>query len=148
MPLYLIGGVPPQPISNVLALPDPVIGDTQSLQVTVDYKESIDGTERTYVRGTGFIFENPDRTSDNILYTYEFNNVGRGKMLEAQDFLRLFAGYPMQVHWLAHPEHNGTNVFLNQEATVFTHDRLSQSSGGPRQESGSFTLAFVRVVSV
>ena len=147
MPLFLTSAIPPQAVSNVLALPDPVIGDTQSLQVTVDYKESIDGTERTYVRGTGFIFESPDRTSDNILHIYEFSNVGRGKMLEAQDFLRLFAAFPMRLDWLAHPEQNG-NVFLNQEATVFTHDGLSQFSGGPREESGSFTLAFIRIISV
>ena len=150
MAFYLYSGIPNTGVlNNVLVLPDPVLGNTKSLQVKVDYKESMDGTERTYVRGTGFWIP-PDfpaagfRTVDDILYTYNFENVGRGKMLEAQDYLRLFAGSPMVMMWTLHLEHNG-NVFLNQESTVFTYNKLSRLSGGPRQEAGSFTLAFIRL---
>lgn len=127
--------VAPEPeYNNVLILPSPVLGNTEALGFEVDYKESMDGTTRTYVRN-----------SRTRIYIFDFENIGRGKMLEAQEFLRLFVGEIMILDWGAKPEVNG-RVILNQDATVFSNDKLTINGGGPRTESGNFTLAFIGVL--
>lgn len=117
--------------TTVTLLPNPVFSDSEGLDVTVDYKESMNGTRHSYVT-------NPGTTK----LTYEFQNMGRGKMLEIQEFLIAYIGEEIR---LRNFKDEVWKVFITSDPHTFAHDQLSVASGGPRQESGNFTLEFTGV---
>ena len=116
---------------TITILPNPDFGDEEAIDTTLNYAESMDGTPYTYVERSG-----------NFRIRMQFTNQGRGKMLEVQEFLQFYAGEEIKL-----TDHNDRiwQVVYVPNQTIFTHDKRSYNSGGPRKEAGSFSLEFTGV---
>lgn len=113
----------------VTLIPSPVVEDTQGLEDQINFGQSMDGTRYTYVKST-----NDKRLS------YTFQNIGRGKILEIQEFFRTFRGEFIR---LINFRGETWKVFVDADSINFQTDKRSVNSGGSRKEAGSFTLEFV-----
>jgi hypothetical protein len=113
----------------IIALPNPEFGDEEGLDAEVSYEEALDGTPFTYIV----------RKNQRKL-TFTFENVGRGKMLEMLTFFEQFAH-----EFIRLTDHNSNTwkVCFSADSLSVTHQMLSSPRGGPRDESGSFTLEFL-----
>lgn len=116
---------------TITQLPNPSFEDGEGLDVEVDYKESMNGTQHSYISNPG-----------TSILTYQFTDIGRGKLLEVQEFLIAFIGEKIRLRNFRDEVWEG---YITSTNGLFTHDGLSVASGGPRQESGSFDLEFTGV---
>ena len=108
-------------------LPNPILQDDEGLDVNVNLRQSMDGTPYTYVK-----------SSLRSVITYTFENIGRGKLLELQEFVRLYAGVDIKI-----TDYNGDVWKATIESPVeFSTDVRSAPAGSIRREAGSFTLTF------
>ena len=110
-------------------IPNPIFQDSEQLADELLFRQSMNGANYTYIKST---------TDRRISYTFE--DVGRGKMLEVQAFLKQFRG---QFIKLKNFRNETWKVFVEADTITFTTETLSKNSGGSRQEAGTFTLTFV-----
>lgn len=115
--------------TTISLLPNPQLGDEEALDTELVYDESVSGNPHTYVQRSG-----------NRKLTYEFANIGRGKMLEIQEFIHAYGGEQIRL-----TDHKGGiwRVVLATTNVGFITDKKTLSSGGPRSEAGSFRLEFI-----
>ena len=120
---------PYQAPTTVLLLPSPNLANAQKPDDKLDYDETMDGTPYAYVR-KGSIHE----------LTYSFSSIGRGKLLEVQEFFIAFAGEKALL-----VDHNGDRwqATISDDAVIVTHDGKGEPAGGPLEEAGSFNLTFL-----
>jgi hypothetical protein len=85
----------------------------------------MDGTRYSYVK-----------SSDDRRLSFSFTDIGRGKILEVQEFLKKFRGQFIKV-----VDHRGNawKVFVDTNPVTFT----TNARGAPQGERGSFDLEFV-----
>lgn len=111
------------PVCSIL-LPDPALENSRGQAISVNLRTSRDGTQYTYIR---------KGTEKTLSYTFE--NVGRGKIVELQEFIKTYQGSQFrfedhrQVVWLA---------FLTPE----TIESVMENRAAPILETGSVTLEF------
>lgn len=121
--------------TGITILPSPVLSNTEALSVGLEHGQSMSGDHYTYVRR---------RSADKREFSFTFENVGRGKLVEVQEFFKLFNGERIFI-----TDHQGTTtpVYFQNDAVEFTIDRRSGTTGasGERSESGNFTLNFIEV---
>jgi hypothetical protein len=111
-----------------LILPNPELDNTESRNISVNHELAMDGTRYTYVK-----------TSARKLLSYTWESIGRGKLVEVQEFYKLYAGERIKV-----TDFKG-NVWdaLFQNAPTITTTKLSVNAGAARKESGALTLEFL-----
>ncbi len=114
---------------TVVLLPNPVFGDSRALDVDLKHYQTLNGTRYTYIK-----------TSANRRLTYTWEVLGRGKMLELEEFFQAYAGEFIKII-----DHNSKvwKASIVEGASQFTTTQLSRNAGGPRTESGSITLEFI-----
>jgi len=116
-------------VDTIVLLPNPVFDDAIALDVDLQYYQTIDGTRYTYIK-----------QSENRRLTYTWGSLGRGKMLELEEFFQAYAGQFLRIV----DHHNKIwQASLVPGESNFTTSRLSRNSGGPRTESGEVTLEFI-----
>lgn len=112
-----------------ILLPNPNVEDSEALEHQLNFNRSMNGTRHTYVK-----------SSTDRKLIYEFSDIGRGKILEVQAFLKQFRGKRIR---LTNFRGEIWKVFINQSGTEFQTNKRSFNSGGARKEAGSFTLEFI-----
>lgn len=116
--------------ATVTLLPNPILEDTEGLDVAINLRQAMDGTPYTYVQ-----------SSDRKVITYEFEDVGRGKLLEVQEFVRLYAGQEIKI-----TDYRGDVWRATIDSPIeFVTNSKSTPKGSVRQESGLFSLTFTGV---
>ena len=113
----------------IIDFPNPDLSNTESLDSEVKYKSSMNGTPYTYIKS------NLDRK-----LSFTFSNMGLGKLVELQEFQRIFSGEQLTLtdhrsdQWL---------VIFDEDSISYSTDSRSFNSGGARKEQGSVTLILV-----
>ncbi len=120
---------------SITFLPSPILDNTESLDIDLVHRRSMTGVNYTYVK---------KRSSDRRRFSYTFEAVGRGKLVEVQEFFKQFGG--KVIHITDHLGATNSVVFEDDEI-AFTTDGRGNPSGasGARQEVGNFTLNFIEV---
>jgi hypothetical protein len=115
--------------ATVTLLPDPEFADSRALEVNLNYQQTLDGTRYTYVKQT-----------DNIRLIYSWDTLGRGKLLELEEFFQAYAGEFIRII-----DHNNKiwKAAIAPGELSFETTKLTRSAGGPRTESGTITLEFI-----
>lgn len=110
---------------DILYMPDPVLGNERGQALGMSLKTARDGTQYTHVKRTGL-----------KTLTYSFENVGRGKIVEVQEFLKRNNGNYIRVE-----DHRGDlwRVLAQEEEHTFSMDKKAS----PVLEAGSFELTFI-----
>jgi hypothetical protein len=125
----IIEGPYPGIIQAVL-LPNPKFGNNEGIDQSVEFRKAIDGTRYTYVKSS-------DRKT--LIYTWE--TLGRGKLVEIQEFYKLYAGNHIKL----------TDFRADVWDAIFAVDpslsieTRSVNAGAARKESGTITLEFLGV---
>ena len=116
-------------VDTIVLLPNPVFNDAIALDVELQSYQTIDGTRYTYIK-----------QSENRRLTYTWENLGRGKMLELEEFFQAYTGQFIRII-----DHNAKiwQASLVPGESNFTTSKLSRNSGGPRTESGEVALEFI-----
>jgi len=105
-------------------MPNPQLANTRGQIVQTNLRTSRDGTQYTY-----------NRKGLEKTLSYTFEGVGRGKLVELQEFIKTYQGFQFriedhhQVLWL---------VYITPDTFQTVMDRR----GSPVLESGSITLEF------
>ena len=109
---------------DAIEMPDPSLSNEEGRRVSMDLFVARDGTQHTYIH----------KTNDTIL-NYDFTGVGRGKIVELQQFLKKHAGNEMRLE-----DHRGDlwRVSLRETELLATMNRRAD----PVLEDGSFSLSF------
>lgn len=137
MTIQLSSSIPdpvPNGSSTTVILPNPIFSDSRALDVEVQYYQTINGTRYTYIR-----------QNDGIKLVYTWEVLGRGKLLELEEFLQIYAGEIIQII-----DHNSLiwDARLIPGSFSFTTSSLSKNAGGSRTESGDVTLEFIGCLKV
>lgn len=118
--------------TNILLLPNPDLEDEEGLKRDVLLRRAMDGTRHTHVK-----------TSTERRLTFVFTNIGQGKLLELEQFLRANFAKTMFLETFRGQVWQG---FIANEPDISVEGR-SNPAGGSRKEQGSFTLEFVGVLT-
>lgn len=116
-------------ITDAIIFPNPDLGNTEGRDVSVNFKQSMDGSVTTYVR-----------SSQRKSLSFTWNVLGRGKLVEIQEFYKLFSGNRLK---LTDFRGDVWDVIFAEDPVTITVETLSQNAGGARTESGSLTLEFL-----
>jgi len=111
---------------TTLILPNPKLENTEGWDLSVDFKLSIDGTRSTYVKSSN---------RKTLIFTWE--NLGRGKLVEIEEFYKLYTGDSIK---LTDFRGDQWNAIFGENPIDISIDTRSSNSGGGRKESGSITL--------
>ena len=114
---------------TVLQLPNPDLGNTEGQDLSVNFKRSMDGARHTTVK-----------SSDRKSLSFTWDKLGYGKLVEVQEFFKLYAGDHML---LTDFRDDIWDVIFNENPISMTVNTRSLNAGGPRSESGSLTLEFL-----
>jgi hypothetical protein len=111
------------PVCSIL-MPDPELANSRGQAISSNLRTSRNGTQYTYVR-----------KGLNKTLTYTFENMGRGKLVELQEFIKTYQGSPFRIE-----DHHGVmwSAFLTPE----TVETVMDQRAFPVLESGSITLEF------
>jgi hypothetical protein len=114
---------------TVTILTNPDLDNTEGQDLSLQFKLSIDGTRSTYVK-----------SSARKRMTFTWSNIGRGKLVEVEEFFKLYAGDSIKL-----TDYRGIqwNVIFGDNPIDINVNRRSLNSGGGRKESGSLTLEFL-----
>jgi len=117
-------------IAQALLLPNPIHGNTEGRDHSVSFRKSINGTRYTYVK-----------SSDRKRLVFTWETLGRGKLVEIQEFYKLYAGNNVKV-----TDFRGDiwDAIFAEEPELSTESR-SVNAGAARKESGTITLEFLGV---
>jgi hypothetical protein len=120
MILYAPGNAP---VASIL-LPDPDLGNSRGQQLKMTLRTSRNGNQYTYNR----------KNTDKVL-TYTFEGIARGKVVELQEFVKLYQGGSFRI-----TDHHDVNwLAFMTEATL---DSVMSRRASPVLEDGSLTLTF------
>ncbi len=114
---------------TALLLPNPLLGDLEGRDQTLQFRRSIDGTRYTYIK-----------TSDRKRLTFTWEVLGRGKLVEVQEF---YKNYTSERILLTDFRGDIWDVIFSENPITITMDTRSANAGGIRFESGSLTLEFL-----
>jgi len=110
-------------------LPNPDLGDAEGLNVSVNYREAMNGKPYVYRKQTN------DR---NISLTW--SNLNRGKLVELMEFFKAYIGQEITI--VDHESVTWKAILTDDSVTVRTTKRVVPAGPG-RQEAGEITLSFV-----
>jgi hypothetical protein len=114
-------------VQTGMILPNPQLDNTEGRSISLTFNQAIDGTRYTYVK-----------TSSRKKLVFTWTNLGRGKLVEVQEFYKLYAGSHIR---LTDFRGDVWDVIFEAEPTIAI-EQLSLEGGGTRKESGSVTLEF------
>ncbi len=112
----------------VLLLPDPILGEVEAGKLVVNYSVAMDGTRYSYIK-------NPSQKTFN----YDFESIGLGKIVEVQEFFRLYIDETLHLIDFRGDEWDVKLITFPIDSTT---DKKTKNAGAAREESGSFTLEF------
>ena len=118
-------------ILTTMQMPDPDHGNPKGQDLNVDFKKSINNTRYTYVK-----------SSARKTLTFTWDVLGRGKLVEVQEFYKNYAGDQIR---LIDFRDNVWDVIFAENPIDITMNQRSGNAGGARFESGSLTLEFLGV---
>lgn len=110
-----------------VVMPNPDPEDTEGRDLSLDIQTSMNGTLYSYVQ-----------SSTRKAFSFTWSDLGRGKIVEVQEFFKLFAGEVIQL--IDHRETSWNVIF--KDATVDA--AIDKRSAGSRREAGSITLDFLQ----
>lgn len=110
-------------------LPNPQSSDSEAVDHQVNFRRAMNGTRYSYVK-----------SSEVRRLNYSFESVGRGKLIELQEFFKAHAADEIRL-----VDHRGDvwRVRFVPSELSLTTDSHTPFAGGIRYESGSFSLEFV-----
>ena len=117
-------------IAQALLLPNPIHGNTEGRDQLVSFRKSINGTRYTYVK-----------SSERKRLEFTWETLGRGKLVEIQEFYKLYAGNHIKITdfrgdvWDA--------IFVGEPELSI--EKRTANAGAARKESGTITLEFLGV---
>ena len=116
---------------TTLILPNPELDNTEGQDLSLQLRHAIDGTRSTYVK-----------SSARRTLSFAWSNLGRGKIVEVQEFFKLYAGDHVLLE-----DFRGDiwDVFFAEDPLSMATEKRSANFGGPRTESGSLALEFTGV---
>jgi len=116
---------------TALLLPNPILGNTEGQGISVEPRVSMNGARYSYVK-----------SSDRKQMSFSWDVVGYGKLVEVQEFFKLYIGDHILL-----TDFRGDiwDVIFGENPITVTVDTKSDNAGGPRNESGSLTLEFLGV---
>lgn len=113
----------------ILLLTNPELENEEAVEQLVNHQLAMDGSNYTYVKSG----------SDRKL-TLTFENQGRGKLVEVQEFYKLYAGERMRfIDWRG----DQWNVAIETSPLDFTTNGRAAPAGSSRMEQGAFDLVLV-----
>ena len=112
------------PVASIL-LPDPVLANSRGQVISTNLRTSRDGTQYTYNR----------KNTDKVL-NYDFEGVGRGKLVELQEFLKTYQGTQFRIQ-----DHR--NVMWLAYLTPESFNTVMSARAFPILETGTVSLSFV-----
>ena len=114
---------------TALILPNPELENTEGQDLSLQLRRAIDGTRSTYVK-----------SSDRKSLSFTWESLGRGKLIEVQEFFKLYVGDHILLE-----DFRGDiwDVIFAEDPISTTTSKRSANFGGPRAESGSLTLEFL-----
>lgn len=118
------------PITTLL-MPNPELENTEGQDLSLQLRRAIDGTRSTYVK-----------SSDRKSLSFTWNDLGRGKLVEVEEFYKLYAGDHVL---LTDFRDDVWDLIFNENPISVQMTSRSANFGGPRQESGSLTLELLGV---
>jgi len=118
-------------IETVVLTPNPKLQDPESIDHGVNFKEAMDGTFYTTVF-----------SSAQKLLTYDFESMGKGKLVELEEFFKLYAGKHILI-----TDYRGESwdVVFTEDTLSTVTEKLAKFASTGRQEAGSITLEFTGV---
>lgn len=117
-------------IEQALVLPNPLHGNDEGFDQSVQFRKSINGTRYTYVK-----------SSDRKTLVFSWDFLGRGKLVEIQEFYKLYAGNHVK---LTDFRGDVWDAIFAEDPSLSVEVR-TVNSGAARKESGSITLEFLGV---
>lgn len=111
--------------TDVILLPDPIKSNEQGQKIAMSLKLTRNGDQHTHVK----------RTESKTL-NYTFQQVGRGKVVELQEFLKLHSS--AQIRITDHRDQTWTATLLDSSLSA-----AIQTKATPVLEACDFTLSFV-----
>lgn len=116
---------PAEAPTDIIQMPDPQLANEEGQRISMDLKTTRNGSLHTYI----------EKTSDRVL-NYTFEGVGRGKIVELQEFFKIHAGNNIRLE-----DHRGTLWLVKLQSE--TLDATMDKRAAPILESGSFNLSFI-----
>lgn len=116
---------------TVTILPNPELENTEGQDISVQLKRAIDGTRSSYVK-----------SSDRKTLNFVWQNLGRGKLVELQEFFKLYVGEQVR---LTDFRGDQWNVIFSENPIDVSVNTRSVNAGGARKESGSISLELLGV---
>jgi len=114
---------------GVVEMPNPSLNNEEALESQVNYRPAMDGTDFSYVK----------RSIDSRL-TLTFENIGRGKIVELEEFYKLSAGERITfTDW----RDAIWDVVFEEGPLDTSAEGRSANSGGGRFEQGTFKLILI-----
>ena len=117
-------------ISQALILTSPEHSNTEGKDQSIQLRKSINSTRYTYVK-----------SSNRKRLEFSWTSLGRGKLVEIQEFHKLFAGNHIK---LTDFRGDVWDLIFANEPNLTMQSR-SVNSGAARKESGSISLEFLGV---
>ena len=117
------------PDGSQTLLPNPDFDNSEAVRDEVEIRQSLDATFYTYIKAT-----------DLRELQFTFSTMGRGKIVELQQFFAAFGGEKITFTDLYGETFR---CIINGNPLSFTTDNRSFNGGGGRKESGSVTLTLI-----
>ena len=117
------------PLGQTTLLPNPDLNNSEAVRDQATIRQSMNGTFYSYVKKTNLRELN-----------FTWSHVGRGKMVEVQQFLKAFAGEKIM---LTDPYDEKFKCVFTSDALTFTTASRSFNGGAARKESGSMSLTLL-----
>lgn len=110
-------------------LPNPELDNSEGRDISVDFRRSMNNTGYSYVK-----------SSDRKRISFQWEDLGRGKIVEVQEFFKLYAGSHIL---LTDFRGDQWDVIFADNPVVTEVTKRSDNSGGARKESGTLSLEFL-----
>lgn len=114
---------------TITVLPNPDLDNSEGRDISVDFRRSMNGARYSYIK-----------SSEREALNFEWTSLGRGKIIEVQEFYKLYTGEHIL---LTDFRGDAWDVIFTTAPIIIEMARRSFNSGGNRKESGNLSLSFL-----
>jgi len=126
------------PSGGITVLPNPEFDNSEALTAQLTHRRSMTGVHYTYVRNPG---------EQRRRFSYEFRDVGHEKLVEVQEFFKLFGGQVITV--IDQDDVSRQLIFADSDVGIVIEKRgFPSGTTGALHDVGTLTLDFVPAPSV
>lgn len=130
--MFIIQGPYPT-LTNTVVLPSPDLQDTETVPMSIVWKQAMDGTNYTYGAS--------NRTIERI-YNFSFSNIAYEKMQELVEFYTLCATSETRIRFDDPADPNNPLLVRARFMNPTLNKTIDKRSKGCGTEAGSFSLSF------